>query len=592
MDHRAPNDQSVSAPPGWLLFLALTFTGAGQALISPPLNWWWLLSVLWLPGLWALSHLSGLYAFVGGWWLGTSSLLAIFYWVVHTVKTFSNLPTSVAVVVLIAFSLFWGFYAAIFAWGLRSIRRVTAEHWPWAVAAWFVACEYLNPQLFPFYQGVVLYQQTSIFLVTALLGVPFLSFMALSANGLLLQALERRRAALPIFAGPIKRSALIWLGLVLFSVGYSQYRDAQITEAEAQAESSRLAMVQTNRGVQELRKLRKKGPMAQVDDFAGLSRKALSQDESIDVVVWAEGALRGHARHPSSRSARRLVRDFGVELWTGGGSWKKLDDGRRVFHNSAFRLHRGDDGRVLDDERYDKRILLPFGEFMPLDWLLPVLRKIQGVGNYQPGEGILVLDTPHGHISFLICYEAIRHRYVREAVQQGADILVNITYDAWFGDTSNPTQHLMLSALQSAQYGVPLVRSATTGISAVTDARGRLVETGPLFERMVLTADVPRVNVSSPYRWTGDLFAWLCIAFSALGIWRGRVAGRRWDRRRSLVLAMMTIGTACIPLLSWLANPHILLGDWLAWGLALTTLTVLWVEQARLRLRLTGEEIS
>jgi len=571
--------------PAWpLLGLALIFSGAGQALISPPLNWWWLLPVLWLPGLWALSKLRGLQAFLGGWLLGWSALMAIFYWVVHTVQSFSNLPTPAAVVVLIAFALFWGFFVAVFAWGLRAVRRVSGEFWPLGVAAWFVACEYLNPQLFPFYQGVVLYQRSWIFLVTAITGVPFLSFLGLLCSGLLLQAVETHQAGRPVFVGALRKSTFVLIGCIVFSVGYSQHRLGLIEAAEAQAETSRIALVQTNRGVQALRKLRAKGPSAQVTDYVRLARQAWNKDDSIDVFVWPEGALRGPAKHSSSRSARRFVRETGVELWTGGGAWRKADDGRRVFYNAAYRLHRSDEKKILTGERYDKRILLPFGEFMPLQGLFPILGKIKGVGNYEPGPGVLVQDTPHGRITFLICCEAIRHRYVRQAVRDGADLLVNITYDAWFGDTSNPSQHLMLSALQSAQYGLPLVRAATTGISAYVDARGQLVETTPLFERTVLIADVKRVRVPTLYSKTGDWFAWLCILFGAFALLRGKDRVRRWDRKHFLVMAPILIGTACIPPLSWLANPHLLLGDWLAWGVALGALLVLCLRQFRLRL--------
>lgn len=584
---RPSSEQSLGsqgAPRRVLLVLALLFSGAGQALISPPLNWWWLLPVLWLPGLWALSKLRGLRAFLGGWLLGSSALIAIFYWVVHTVKTFSNLPTSVAVVVLLAFGLFWGFYGAVFGWGLRAVRRVCGEYWPLGVAAWFVACEYLNPQLFPFYQGVVLYQQAWLFLVTAITGVSFLSFLSLLCAGLLLQAHERRQAGQPIFAGAFRKSTAALVACLIFSVGYSQYRLGLIDAAEAEADTSRIAMVQTNRGVQALRKLRAKGPTAQVDDYVSLAREAWAKDDSIDVFVWPEGALRGPAKHSSSRAARRFVRETGAELWTGGGAWKKQDDGRRVFFNAAYRLYRNEERKVRSGERYDKRILLPFGEFMPLQGLLPVLAKIKGVGNYAPGPGVLVQDTPHGRMTFLICYEAIRHRYVRQAVLDGADLLVNITYDAWFGDTSNPTQHLMLSALQSAQFGLPLVRAATTGISGYVDARGQLVQTSPLFERTVLTADVKRVHVPTPYTWTGDWFAWLCILFGAFALVRGKDRVRRWNRAHVLVMAPILIGTACIPPLSWLANPHILWGDWLAWAVALGALLVLCGRQLRLRL--------
>ncbi|MEE2829479.1 MAG: apolipoprotein N-acyltransferase [Myxococcota bacterium] len=591
MSKELPPSDHAGAPagrrPAWpLLGLALVCSGAGQALISPPLNWWWLLPVLWLPGLWALSHARGPRALLFGWCLGTSALLAIFYWIVHTVQTFSNLPLPVAVVVLVGFSLFWGFYAAVFAWGLVAVRRACRGYWPLGVAAWFVACEYLNPQLFPFYQGVVLYQQPWIFLATALAGVPFLSFLVMLCNALLLQILERRRAGLPLRAVPVGVNSAVLVSLVLVAVLYSGFRLRVIDAAEEEAETARIAMVQTNRGVEALRVLRKKGPQAQVEDFARLSAQTLARDPDIDVLVWPEGALRGSARHPTSRSARRLVRDHGVELWTGGGAWKKAEGDRRVFFNSGFRLSRStEEGsrRVETGPRYDKNILLPFGEFMPLEDLLPILKKIQGVGNYEPGEGLVDYETPHGHFVFLICYEAIRHRYVRGGIQAGADLLVNITYDAWFGDTSNPTQHLMLSAAQSAQYGVPLVRAATTGISAYVDARGVLVDTSPLFKRTVLVSEVKRVQVPSPYAALGDWFAWICVLSSALIVLWGKRSEPRWRRTDFLCWGVIATATLFIPKLAWLANPYILLGDWLAWGSAAALVLVVGLLQFRRR---------
>src|SRR5690606_26757747 len=108
---------------------------------------------------------------------------------------------------------------------------------------------------------------------------------------------------------------------------------------------------------------------------------------------------------------------------------------------------------------------------------------------------------------FLICYEAIRHAYVRTGVQREVDLLVNITYDAWFGDTNCPAQHLMLSAIQAAQYGVPLVRAATTGISAITDTRGILTAQTEVFTPAVLVGEVKRVRLPTFYGAVGDWFA-------------------------------------------------------------------------------------
>ena len=567
-----------------LAMLLLALSGASQALISPPLNWWWLHPISFVPALLVLHSLQTQgKATLAGWWIGVSANVAIFYWVVHTVQTFSNLPVVAALACLLAFGLFWGFYAVVWGWGFKAVQTTAGEWWPVAIAAWFAACEYLNPQLFPYYQGVAWYQLPWIFLVVAVAGVPFMSFLVMLCNGVVVQAWLQRRAGVERWwGGPVARNAAVLGGCVVFALAVSQVRLNKIEAAEAEAVRAQIALVQTNRDVFALRAMSKRSKFAQLDDFVALSRSALARDPDIDAWVWPEGALRGAAGYRRNARARQLVRDSGVELWTGGSFSVKGADKRRVNHNSAFRIH--GEGEV--DTRYDKNILLPFGEFMPLEDLIPILKKIQGVGNYHPGEGLEVYETPHGNIAFLICYEAIRHRYVRGGVREGADLLVNITYDAWFGDTSNPTQHLMLSAIQSAQYGVPLVRGATTGISASVDARGMLVEQTDVFERTVLVADVKRVNVPSLYTVLGDWFAWLCIVATGLLLWRGTRRppdAPKWKRGYWLAWAAMTLGTLMIPKLSWLANPYILVGDWLAWGFASLWLAAIGVRELRRR---------
>ena len=127
------------APRPLLLVLALVSSGVMQALISPPLNWFWVGSVGWIPALWALGHLRGGKAMLGGWLVGLTSLMAIFYWVVHTVRSFSNLPLPAAVACLVAFGLFWGFFAGVWGWGFAAVRRASGIWWPVGIAAWFSA---------------------------------------------------------------------------------------------------------------------------------------------------------------------------------------------------------------------------------------------------------------------------------------------------------------------------------------------------------------------------------------------------------------------------------------------------------------------
>jgi apolipoprotein N-acyltransferase len=498
--------------PRAIILLGLIFSGSAQALISPPLNWWWIHWFLFVPGFWALTKLEGKQAVLGGWLLGFSANVTIFTWVVHTVESFSNLPRPVAIAVLMLFGVAYGFYMAAFAYGFKRIRRSAGTWWPVAAAAWFVACEFLNPQLFPYYMGSVWYQLPSFFLVTSVAGVPFISFQVVLWNLLLLMLLERRLAGKPLVDPAWTRVAALSAGLLVFSLGVSHVRLGTIERAEAEADTVRIALVQTNQTVPKRKEMTKQSRTATLDDYLDLSEATFEKDPAIDVFIWPEGALRGGPHTSTNRGLRRFVQKTGTEVWTGGTEAKRTKDGYEA-HNRGYRVH----GKgQYPKPPYSKTLLLPFGEFMPFKDVLPFLKKIKGVGNYTAGDGATSIETPHGDFCFLICYEAIRHEYVRDGVRKGADLLVNITYDAWFGDTACPSQHLMLSAIQAAEYGVPLVRAATTGISASVDTRGMLLAQTEVFERDVLVTDVKKVNLPTLYGRFGDWFAWLCI-FGSLG---------------------------------------------------------------------------
>ncbi len=567
-----------SPPVPWRLAIpALVISGAVQAVISPPLNLWWLHPVSFVPALWVLRRLTGGRALLAGWVMGVAANTAIFPWIVHTVRTFSNLPTFAAVLCLLAFAMFWGFYAAVFGWGLGAITRRAGPWWPVALAAWFTACEYLNPQLFPYYQGVAWYQLPWIFLVTGLLGVPGMTFLVLLCNAVILAAIEGRRRRSPT-ARVVRLNAAALAVCVAVALGYSQVRLRKIDAAEATAPVTRFALVQTNLDVFAARALRMRSRFAEVNRYVDQSIEAKEADPGIQVLVYPEGALRGLVGSPHNMRAREFVRDFGVELWTGAGTQSTWEDGTPGYQNSAVRI--SGDGEVSDD--YDKNILLPFGEFMPLAGVFPILRKIDGVGNFIPGDGLKLFESPHGTFVFLICYEAIRTRYVREGVRRGSDVLVNITYDAWFGDTANPSQHLMLSAIQSAVFGVPLIRSATTGISAFVDARGMIVEESKVFTKATLVRDVKRVRVPSVYGAVGDWFAWLCIVASGALLIGGFAGTPPWRRRTWAAWCGVLVAVSAAPL-SWLPNRYLPTGDWLAWAVAMGCVVAIGARKARAR---------
>ena len=500
--------------------LSLLFSGIAQAAISPPLGWIFLHPFSWVSALAVFSRLEGRRALLAGWLVGTSAELAIYIWLPGTVIRFGEMPAPVGALAWLLYAAFTGFYTGLFAWGFARIRRAGGTRWPFAVAAWFCALEFLNPQLFGYLQGVAWYQVPHLFLVTAVTGVSGASFLVIACNAVLLQGLEARRGEGDRRAWLVNVAAF---GLLLAAAaGYSSVRLAAIDAAERDATPLRLAIVQPLHTIPLRRAMVREGSGSFAKDYVALSREALQQDGGrIDAFVWPEGALDVDPSQRRNASVLEFARETGSEIWLGATHYDREAArgraGRIPKHASAFRVL--PDGRL--DQRYDKNILVPFGEYMPMKDTFPVLGQIDAVGDFVAGTEVPQYQLGPARFVFAVCYEAIRSGFVREAIGQDANLLVNVTIDAWYGDWSEQAQHLMLAASQAAMNGLPLVRSTSTGISAFVDARGVITGRTGNFTRETMVREVRPVRVPGPYSRYGEWFAWGCVAASLLMLARG-----------------------------------------------------------------------
>jgi len=179
---------------------------------------------------------------------------------------------------------------------------------------------------------------------------------------------------------------------------------------------------------------------------------------------------------------------------------------------------------------YAKQHLVPFGEYVPFQKLLFfVHRLVQAAGDFVPGTSSSPMAFGSKPLGALICYEAVFPELSRETVLQGAEVLVNVTNDAWYGRTSAPYQHMEMAGWRAVECRVPLIRAANTGISAIFDAAGRPCGTLPLFEAGQLTCSIRSFRLVTVYVRYGDWFAWCCAAMAAaalaFSLFRGRTIG-------------------------------------------------------------------
>lgn len=234
-------------------------------------------------------------------------------------------------------------------------------------------------------------------------------------------------------------------------------------------------------------------------------------------VIWAETAAPFFlTREPQARSTIAAALPPGAVAAIIGAPAPDPDSqpgGPPRYRNGMAVLDR--DGAVIG--QYDKHHLVPFGEYMPLRRWLPVGAIAGDGGEYAPGPGPRTLALPGAPpVSPLICYEAVFPGEVADAADR-PQWLLNLTNDAWYGLSAGPHQHLAISAARAVEEGLPLVRVANTGISAVVDAYGRITAALPLGSRGALDSQLPAAAGPTLFsRWkNAPLFVFLLAAGAA-----------------------------------------------------------------------------
>ena len=463
-----------------------------------------------------------------GFLAGLLAHAAILHWIYVVTVRYGHAPPVVGAIAPVGLAVYVAAFTAGFA-GSAAWLAARGLASPFAIAALWTCFEHLRSFVFTgFPWATIGYAQHA---SPALLGLaPYTGVYGLSfttaLGGAALHAAWRDRHA----GRRPGRAALMALGAVaaLHVLGLA----SQLGAREGQSGSVRVAVLQGN--IDQGVKWSREWFESTLDAYALLTREAAR--DGAQVVVWPETAVPA-AIETSEREVGRLsdlARETGVALVVGAVGIEPTRPGAppRVT-DSAFLLTPG--GVVTD--RYDKTQLVPFGEYVPFQdllgrYLVAVARGIAATGVTAgaapravelalpgPGEGRLTVGVP-------ICYELLFPDLVRRFVRDGAEMLLAITNDAWYGHTGAPFQFLAMTALRSAETGVWTARAANTGVSAIIDGRGRVRSQTRIFERAWLAADVPRRSASQGstfYVRHGDWIAGACwiglLALAARGIW-------------------------------------------------------------------------
>ncbi len=479
-----------------------------------PLTW-----VALVPILIALPNLSIKRAFLLGWWMETFVTWIGFYWLIGTMVNFGHISIPFSLFLFAIIGLGNGLRLGLYTWWLRWTAAHLGPGWyrlllpPCA----YVMFDYLYPRVFPWTLGMTQWHAEPLIQMADVTGVHGITFMLVTASVIVTAWLPHATAP----AAVRWRLGLVGLLLIGTACGYGWWRMPHVHQTMQTADPLRVAVVQPNIGFDEKgnREKRDAQLLRQID----LSRQTLA--EQPDLIIWPETMYPYAVPSQEPFLFLPIAQDAPNAHWLIGALAFKRQD--KAFQRFNAALLVDPTSRIID--RYAKRQLLAFGEYIPMQRQFPFLRNISPtIGNLTPGTGGVV-TLPNGlGIGPLICYEDILPALGRQAVQQGAALLVNLTNNAWFGPTYAPYQHRLLAAFRAIENRVYLIRATNTGLTSIIDPIGR--------EHAVLPTDQPgaRVHTIQPLRMPtiytryGDWFAQLCSAVALLlPLWQWHVRQRQ-----------------------------------------------------------------
>jgi apolipoprotein N-acyltransferase len=493
-------------------YLLVLFSSILIVLSFPKFSWSFLAWVALVPFLKALEGKPSGQRFRLGYLTGILCSLGIFYWVTHSMRHYGGLNTITSFSILFLMVFYLALYLGAFAWLWGLYPPEGFFSLLWAPSVW-VGLEFIRAHLLTGFPWALLghsqYNHLPVIQIAELSGVYGISFLIVLVN----QTLYRLFWSDGPFQGwPRKwKEAVFTLLLFILTLCFGYYSLSSQEQKDQQVPALSVAVIQGN-----IDQSLKWDPAYQEETiriYRDISIEALPRTP--ELVIWPETAVPFYFLNENrfTPGLFRLAREGQTHLLFGSPALD-LRQGETRYYNRAYLL--SPEGRI---NFYDKVHLVPFGEYIPLKRFLPFVGKVvQAIGDFSPGIGNYGLPHPRGKIGVLICFETIFPELSRAYNQEGCRILVNMTNDAWFGNTSAPYQHLSMLVFRAVENRVWIARAANTGFSAVIDTSGRIVKRVPLFQTGGIYAKIPLRGENTFYSNHGDWLIIFCGFIFLIGI--------------------------------------------------------------------------
>ncbi len=450
---------------------------------------------------------------------------ALLYWIVIVLGRYGGLPLYVTIPAMLLLAAYMSLYIAAFM-GLLSMLAGRSWHKERPLVSMVVLAPALWVGL-DWFRGIFgtgfpwmdlaygLYKQP-LFIQAADLGGHYLiTFCLILINALLVYLFEIQKNQVRWNVMAEKRIILFLSCFLMFIGGYSFLQYQEFTRSKGKTLDAQVTVVQGNIAQDEKWTPEKK--QETVDRYINLSKKILDNNQS-ELVVWPETAL---PFFPQREPLFQEIVDFAIteNVWLLTGTpfytrrtLKPEEKGAKEidYFNSAILINAK--GELAG--RYDKQHLVPFGEYVPMRRALPFLEPlVQAVGDFTVGRSAEPLMFGGLKVGVLICFESIFPDLARKQVENKANLLVNITNDAWYGHSSAPHQTLAMAVFRAVENRRSLVRAANTGISCSVDPAGDIVVQTKIFSEDSFLANIPVLEKNTLYTRIGHYFGACCFSF-------------------------------------------------------------------------------
>jgi len=466
----------------------------------------WIAWISLIPLFICLEDKSPLDAFKLGLITGLFHYLSLIYWIIVVLHRYGNIPFILSLGALLLLSLYLALYIAFFALILIGFRQTRLSAF-FGASIW-VSLEYARAHIltgFPWcLLGYTQYPRLSLIQISDIVGVYGISFIIVLVNLVIYHLLSNSKSRKSLLAEAIFTSCIIGS---IFLYGYNSIR----AKADINLNEKEIKTIIAQGNIDQSLKWDTDFQEKTLEIYKKLSEKSVVFKPQI--IIWPETAFPSFFQDTSylSDEVYQTAKVVDSYILFGSPAYKKNKD-TILFFNRAYLVS---EDKIVD--YYDKVHLVPFGEYVPLKKYIPFIhRLVPSAGDFFSGMKIKPIHAPEFQMGILICFESIFPDISRKLVLEGAEFLVNLTNDAWFGQTSAPYQHLSMAVFRCIENGLPMARAANTGISAFILPDGRIIKKSRIFVRELLQHKIELKRNKTFYSHFGDIFAILIMFITSI----------------------------------------------------------------------------